>query len=500
MSAESIARWNAIPMTRLEQEGPSQFAGTKRSRQDVSDEDHQMDGDDSDDDVSLVSRSPSPVPQDQMDIDKYDDYVRGPVREVITVDTKIKSTNKGFAMLAKLGWVEGTPLGLSPDARVDPIPFQVKNDATGLGKTNQDFRMIETTVSQRRELDSERQRNETEEQRRAREGNVARRVALQSEIQEVLRPFYCDVCDKQFQNVAQYDEHTNSYAHHHKIRFRDMQNAQRAKQNTPEEQDRRKEKERKREEKELRKIAAAAGVRVGKGMSGGAPALAPVPVSVPTDAATPSGSGFKKGGWANTGPSSTADEPPPAARGGWATVGPPAPAPAPGGVNAPPSSSGGWSAAAPDSVPRPDSARERSQPHEQHHHLHQPAPAFRAGGWASIDSTTRTPPPASISPAPPTAADGHRLPQQPQYQHTPAPPLQQQQLDAAPLSDGPLSVSTPPALAAPPTILPDPSSGPPPNQETLPPKTSKSKKAKETAARENSRSGWQAFQKGGRRK
>jgi G-patch domain len=121
-----------------------------------------------------------------MDIDKYDDYVRGPVREVVTVDTKIKSTNKGFEMLSKLGWVEGQPLGLSQDgvpfppdyprrsckvriARIDPIPFHVKSDATGLGKTSQDFRMIETTVSQRRELDSERQINETEEQRKARE-------------------------------------------------------------------------------------------------------------------------------------------------------------------------------------------------------------------------------------------------------------------------------------------------------------------------------------------
>jgi hypothetical protein len=54
-------------------------------------------------------------------------------------------------------------------ARIDPIPFHIKNDGTGLGKTSQDFRMIETTVSQRRELDSERQRNETEEQRKARE-------------------------------------------------------------------------------------------------------------------------------------------------------------------------------------------------------------------------------------------------------------------------------------------------------------------------------------------
>lgn len=29
----------------------------------------------------------------------------------------------------------------SPKGRVDPVPFYVKNDLTGLGKTNQDVRM-----------------------------------------------------------------------------------------------------------------------------------------------------------------------------------------------------------------------------------------------------------------------------------------------------------------------------------------------------------------------
>jgi hypothetical protein len=53
--------------------------------------------------------------------------------------------------------------------RVDPVPFTLKNDQTGLGKTAADFRMIEETVSQRRELDSEKQSRETVEQRQARE-------------------------------------------------------------------------------------------------------------------------------------------------------------------------------------------------------------------------------------------------------------------------------------------------------------------------------------------
>jgi hypothetical protein len=50
-----------------------------------------------------------------MEIDKYDEYVKGAEREVITIDTKIKSSNKGFAMLTKLGWSEGQPLGLWED-------------------------------------------------------------------------------------------------------------------------------------------------------------------------------------------------------------------------------------------------------------------------------------------------------------------------------------------------------------------------------------------------
>lgn len=53
--------------------------------------------------------------------------------------------------------------------RTDPVPFLVKLDALGLGKASYDERIIESTVSQRRELDSERMTKETELQRRQRE-------------------------------------------------------------------------------------------------------------------------------------------------------------------------------------------------------------------------------------------------------------------------------------------------------------------------------------------
>ena len=53
--------------------------------------------------------------------------------------------------------------------RVDPVPFTLKSDLSGLGKYRQDFEVIETTVAQRRNLDSERMQHETDEQRQKRE-------------------------------------------------------------------------------------------------------------------------------------------------------------------------------------------------------------------------------------------------------------------------------------------------------------------------------------------
>ncbi|THH21567.1 hypothetical protein EW146_g40 [Bondarzewia mesenterica] len=415
MSAESIARWNSIPMSRQDigiDQPESYRSSLKRPRED--DDDADMDGEESEDNVSIASHSPSPLPPDQMDVDKYDEYVAGAVREVVTVNTKISETNKGFAMLAKLGWTDGQPLGLSGEGRVEPIPFYVKRDLTGLGKTNQDVRMIETTVSQRRELDSERQQKETEEQRLIREvcarlnshilfvltsiykNSVARRAAVQSEISETLRAFYCNVCEKQFQNVAQYDEHTNSYAHHHKVRFRDMQMAQRQKQNTEEELNKRKEKERKREEKELRKIAAAAGIKIAKPATpiGSMPALAGISADSTAKAPEP-----RKGGWTTVSTASadafaaaqSASPSPSAFRraSNWASVdGSPPPPPISAGDRVPAVSHANSHPLSPVPSMPPQPLTPAQPPHTHH-----PAPSFRNAGWSSLDTSSPMPPP-----------------------------------------------------------------------------------------------------------
>ncbi|KAG2370180.1 hypothetical protein BDR07DRAFT_2922 [Suillus spraguei] len=371
-----------------------------------------------------------------MDIEKYDEYVQGPEREVITVETKIKSTNKGFAMLAKLGWSEGQPLGLSPDARVDPVPFHVKNDLTGLGKTTQDFRMIETTVAERRKLDSERQRKETEYQRKAREDDAARRAALKSEISDTLKAFYCSLCEKQFQNVAQYDEHTNSYAHHHKARLRDMQANTRM--TTQEDVDKRKEKERKREEKELRKIAKAAGIKMTKPIT--TPAVVP-PVQTPAVAEASlssevQSSSFKKAGWA------TVSAPVEAATGfkrpGWASL----------DSNASSAPSAPLSPPPPPVVSLPPASRSAA------------TPTFRTGGWTSLDVSSSQfltpPPPNNTAPPPP-----------PPPNVTPPPPPVTS-MNAPPLGGGP---PFSPANVRPPSVPLPPCAPPPSGLPPFPPTT-----------------------------
>ncbi|KAF9480453.1 hypothetical protein BDN70DRAFT_877595 [Pholiota conissans] len=431
-----------------------------------------------------------------MDVDdnhlaKYDEYVRGASREVITVETKIKSTNKGFALLAKLGWKEGQPVGLSGEGRVEPIPFHVKSDLTGLGKTSQDVRMIETTVSQRRELDSERQQRENEEQRRLREDSVARKNALESEISSTLRAFYCTLCDKQFKNVAQYDEHTNSYAHHHKARFRDMQANIRIK--PQEEIDKRKEKERKREEKELRKIAAAAGIKMPKPPTANTSSSA---VLTPTADVTASmdvdgqPAKPKRTGWASISSSEGNESSMNVgfAKSGWATVGSQA------------------IAAVPNSAPSPVEA-----PIRPNHN-----PTFRNAGWTSLDTgSIQHPVPPSSSAARASSISARSTPYDPSFSissnqggwsHSIASPNQQRPYLSGDLVSSAVSVSSssrqssfaPEPASAPPAPPPDSMStypAPPPPPPSLPMPAARPAEAKPV------RSNWQQFQKGaGRRK
>lgn len=300
------------------------------------------------------------------------------------------------------------------------------------------------------------------------------------ELASTLRPFYCDVCDKQFQNVAQYDEHTNSYAHHHKIRFRDMQAAQRAQAAAQGVIDARREKERKREEKELKKLAKAHGVQI------------TAPIAATTAASS------------STVPVRLAEKP--KAGGGWAAV----------------------SAPAATVVPRFGIGAASSVHH---------GPAFRTGGWASLDdpasqahgptaASHAVPPSAVLEPHTPNSSDPINHVDESQHSNgIPSLPLSSSasmplpdpvptggfRSTVAPIPSVAVPSTRPPntqsfsAFTAPPSIAPVTSSSSGPILVPLEAPTKKTgsgkKKAKkeEATAREQSRSGWQSFQKGGKR-
>lgn len=54
----------------------------------------------------------------------------------IGLSTSIDSSNKGFAMLQKMGYKAGQSLGKSNEGRLEPIPIHVKSDRAGLGREN----------------------------------------------------------------------------------------------------------------------------------------------------------------------------------------------------------------------------------------------------------------------------------------------------------------------------------------------------------------------------
>ncbi|CAE6421972.1 hypothetical protein ACGC1H_001805 [Rhizoctonia solani] len=448
MSEAMIKRWNEITMNHSE--GPAAASSSKRSRPRSR---GSQSSDESEDNISIVSRSPSPPPRNdkEEDISIYDQYIRGPVLEPVTVNTKLSSANKGFGMLAKMGWKEGEGLGASGQGRTDPIPFLVKLDALGLGRSSHDERIIESTVSQRRELDSERMIKETEEQRKAREEAVAAKEQIKTGVKDTLRSFFCVDCEKQYSNVAQYDEHLRSYAHTHVVRMKEQQAAARQRQSS--ESAARKAKEKKREEKEMRRMAAAAGIKYSNGSTTSSSIVAPAqPIIKPIT--TSSGGGFAP----------VSD--PPAKRGGWSAV-----TTAQSSsvrsfipVSSSAAASGelkqaGWIAAGTSaSSPSPASAM-GAEYHGQKQPTNKAGSGFMRGGWTTLDTTARVDEDIEmISPA--MVSSIHTVPPPPTgpAPHAPPPPLDLPPPPPPPKDTLPPPPPPPDHLEPPPPPPPEPAS------------------------------------------
>lgn len=185
----------------------------------------------------------------------------------------------------------------------------------GVGKAQElNTNHIEST-SKRKALDSEKQLEESETQKLEREYRAEKKQAIEKELQEVKRAFYCELCDKQYKKVSEYDQHLQSYDHHHKKRFKDMKETTRNSTANQSEREKKLARERKREEKELKRMQEA----IQKKMSGTNPQVSkPVVPSVKQVAtstlsasvSTSNGSsgGWSSGGWSMSAPKINTDQ------------------------------------------------------------------------------------------------------------------------------------------------------------------------------------------------
>ncbi|KZO99766.1 hypothetical protein CALVIDRAFT_561093 [Calocera viscosa TUFC12733] len=429
MSEATVARWRAIPL-----EHPAGSGSGERDKPSL--KRPASEANDSEDDVSLISRSPSPPQREKRGgtHSTYEEDERGYGYEKPSLLTPIAPTNVGHALLLKMGWRTGEGLGPAGDGRKEPVPFVMKSDSLGLGKLTQELRIAQTTVERRREMESERLLRETAAEREVRESKVRREQAVQQEVKQQIRQFYCELCGKQYQTVAQFDEHERSYSHLHKQRMKEVQEQQRKAGSA--DVDSRREKERKREERELKKMAAAAGIKLPSSVPKPAvPSGSPVP---PTDTAEEQPA---KKGWKTFAATVTAPAlgPPPsnAASGGfkksgWAAVGPAA-------VSAAAGPSGGFtpSGPAPLATPASNSAR-----------------TFQSAGYTTLDTSS------------PAQAGPERAPSQPGWnsERAPAQPAWSSQRPPARSRWAPVRAD--PSMSARP---PEPPGLPPPPPEQAPP-------------------------------
>ncbi|KAL0073552.1 hypothetical protein J3Q64DRAFT_1816181 [Phycomyces blakesleeanus] len=215
----------------------------------------------------------------------------------------IPSTNRGYLLLQKMGWKVGEGLGTQGQGRIDPISIEIKLDSLGVGKAGEEESYHVSSTARRKALDSEKQLEETEEEKNWRENKVVQKEAIVRELKEVKRAFYCELCDKQYSKISEYEQHLQSYDHHHKKRFKDMKESAKNTDAALSEKERKRERERKREERELKRMHEAMLKRSGEAAPPPPPpTLTPAPPSAkPVHTNTSAG----RGGWATVQPQPT---------------------------------------------------------------------------------------------------------------------------------------------------------------------------------------------------
>ncbi|KAF7805021.1 G patch domain-containing protein 8 [Senna tora] len=207
--------------------------------------------------------------------------------EQASLDTQLTSSNIGFKLLQKMGW-KGKGLGKNEQGIIEPIKSGMRDPRLGVGKQEEDDFFTAEENIQRRKLDVELE--ETEENARKREdghviGNhqlwkvlriscsfyylvassacfvhimkiqvlAEREQKIQTEVKEIRKVFYCDLCNKQYKLAMEFEAHLSSYDHNHRKRFKEMKEMHGSSS-----RDDRQKREQQRQEREMAKFAQIA--------------------------------------------------------------------------------------------------------------------------------------------------------------------------------------------------------------------------------------------------
>ncbi|KAJ7977803.1 G patch domain-containing protein 8 [Quillaja saponaria] len=173
--------------------------------------------------------------------------------EQASLDTQLTSSNIGFRLLQKMGW-KGKGLGKDEQGITEPIKSGIRDPKLGIGKQEEDDFFTAEENIQRKKLDIEVE--ETEEHARKREVLAEREQKIQTEVKEIRKVFYCDLCNKQYKLAMEFESHLSSYDHNHRKRFKEM----REMHGTSDRDDRQK-REQQRQEREMAKFAQIADAR-----------------------------------------------------------------------------------------------------------------------------------------------------------------------------------------------------------------------------------------------
>ncbi|XP_063943724.1 uncharacterized protein LOC108205804 isoform X3 [Daucus carota subsp. sativus] len=170
--------------------------------------------------------------------------------EQASLDTQLTSSNVGFRLLQKMGW-KGKGLGKNEQGITEPIKSGIRDPRLGIGKQEEDDYFTAEENIQRKKLDIEVE--ETEEIAKKREVLAEREQKIQTEVKEIRKVFFCELCNKQYKLAVEFEGHLSSYDHNHRKRFKEMREMHGSSS-----RDDRQKREQQRQEREMAKFAQMA--------------------------------------------------------------------------------------------------------------------------------------------------------------------------------------------------------------------------------------------------